>query len=60
MADNDQTQWKKCNQPLLPVRLVNGKWSSLNGQMWRRRKPNGKLEYQQDEETLEEFYNRQW
>ncbi|QIG74374.1 hypothetical protein EVC08_062 [Rhizobium phage RHph_N65] len=43
-------------QPL--VRLTDGTWSG-NGAMWRRRRQSdGRWEYQQDPETLEEQMDR--
>ena len=44
---------------LLPVRLIDGSFSALYGQLWRRW--NGsQWEYQQDPETEEEWLERQW
>lgn len=39
------------------VRLIDGTWSG-NGTLWRRRRPDGVWEYQQDPETVEEQMDR--
>jgi hypothetical protein len=53
---HDINLWHKW-YPGLPVRDINGKW--LFFEVWRRRGPNG-WEYQEREETEDEFYDRQW
>ncbi len=45
--------------PLLLVRLTSGRWSRPEGQIWCRYS-SGRWEFQQDEETEEEWLNRQW
>lgn len=50
--------WHKCGQPLLPVILEDGRLQIPGRQLWRR-KVNGRWVYQQDEETEEEWDNRQ-
>lgn len=60
-APDDKTgNWHKISRPFLPVRLINGTLSdTMVGQLWRRW--NGeRWEYQQDEETKEEFDTRAW
>lgn len=39
------------------VRLIDGTWSE-NGTLWRRRREDGRWEYQQDPETVEEQMDR--
>lgn len=51
--------WEKA-WPLFPHRTVDGGWTSGCGQVWRRRRADNKWEYQQDEETYEEWLDRQW
>ena len=42
------------------VRLAGGAWST-HGQLWRRRRhQDGRWEYKQDPETMEEWEARQW
>lgn len=55
---DDESLWHKC-WLILPRLLINGKLSLGPGQVWRR-KVNGKWQYRQDEETDEEFLDRQW
>lgn len=51
--------WHKCHL-FWPRRAIDGKWIVPgHGQMWRRKRA-GRWEYQQDEETLEAFVDRQW
>lgn len=54
----DETLWHKRLRAPWYAR-TNGHFLDLNGQIWRR-KHNGKWEYQQDEETPEDFVARQW
>jgi hypothetical protein len=54
----DETIWHKYDA-VMPRKLVTGKWSMPIGQMWRR-KVNGRWEYQQDFEPLDEFADRAW
>jgi hypothetical protein len=39
---------------------VDGKWTGIVGQTWRRRGDNGEWEYRQDEETDTEHESRAW
>jgi hypothetical protein len=55
----DEMIWHKCRNPFLPRRTIDGGWTLGAGQVWKR-KVNGKWEYQQDEETMDEFLDRQW
>lgn len=49
------------HKPLFFVRLNNGKLSHAQGQIWRRWKDGATAwEYQQEEETEEEFDARQY
>jgi hypothetical protein len=52
----DDTRWHKW-ETFFPVRLSDGQLSCLRGQIWRRVN-NGRAEYQQDAETLEEWSDR--
>jgi hypothetical protein len=45
---------------LIPRRTVDGRWTSLFGQTWRRRRQDGCWEYQQDKETIDEALDRMW
>ncbi len=51
--------WHPINRPFWPRRTVNGSWTIGNGQVWRRKRPDGKWEYQQDEEKFEDWTDRQ-
>ncbi len=52
--------WSKYDPLFQPiVRLENGKLSG-DGTLWRRRRKDGRWEYRQDPETLEEWSCRQW
>ena len=58
MNSADEALWHKC-QIIFPRRTIEGKWTDLLGQVWRR-KIDGKWQYKQDEETESEFDARQW
>jgi hypothetical protein len=53
--------WQKCSLwlPMLH-RDIHGQRLSSVGQVWRRRRPDGKWEYRQDAETFDEWSNFQW
>lgn len=53
-------QWHRCPifWPLWPVRLENGRFAAY-GKLWRCW-DGRKWKYRQDEETAEEFYDRNW
>lgn len=53
----DETLWHKCSS-FPPHRTIGGKWTLMPGQVWRR-KVNGKWQYKQDEETAEDWAERQ-
>lgn len=59
-TDDKSGNWHKISRPFFPVRLIDGAFSDpCVGQLWRRW--NGdRWEYQQDEETKEEFDSRAW
>jgi hypothetical protein len=60
MADNNNDSvWHKCEPPLVPRRTVNGRWTISMGQTWRRRKTDGRWEYRQNDETEEQYLDRQ-
>lgn len=50
--------WEKTSK-FFPVRLINGEWSWDDGQLWRRRSPDG-WQYTQDEPTWEEREAQAW
>lgn len=52
--------WHKCTGPVIPKPTVNGKWTFEPGQCWRRRGLDGKWEYHVDDETCDEWADRQW
>jgi hypothetical protein len=53
--------WHRCATPFFSRRMINGDRTEENEkQVWRRRGPNGKWEYQQDPETAEEWTERTW
>ena len=52
----DPLLWHKWDL-LFPVRGIDGRWLFFT--VWRRRGPHG-WEYMEREETLDEFYDRQW
>lgn len=54
----NESLWHKCKEPFFPRRTVDGGWTSAFGQTWRRRREDGRWEYKQDVETLEEFEDR--
>lgn len=56
---DDPSLWHKWTT-IFPVRLINGKRERLVGQVWRRRGPDGRWQYKQDDETDEEWSDRQW
>jgi hypothetical protein len=56
----DECLWHKCAAPIIPRRTINGKWAIEPGQTWRRKRPDGKWEYRQDEETVEEWIDRRF
>ncbi len=58
MDKPDGPAWKKF-YPLIPRRTVDGGWTNVFGQSWRRFKC-GKWEYKQDKETEEDWLDRQW
>jgi hypothetical protein len=61
MGGYPETIWQKCHLPFFPRRMMDGRWTtSAGGQVWRRKRQDGKWEYQQDEETVEEWLDRQW
>lgn len=52
--------WTKYEPTFPPVvRLIDGSWAG-EGAMWRRRGLDGRWEYRQDPETMEEWAIRQW
>jgi len=53
----DETLWHKCGR-FPPRKTIDGRWSLLPGQIWRRKR-DGKWEYQQDPETDDEILDRQ-
>lgn len=57
MSDEDETLWHKCSG-FPPRKTIDGKWSLFPGQLWRRKR-NGKWEYKQDQETYDEWFDRQ-
>jgi hypothetical protein len=62
MPESDRTGaplWEKFN-PLFPRRTITGQLTSGLSQIWRRQRPDGKWEYQQDPETYEDRESRQW
>lgn len=52
----DETEWHKCSRIPLFVTLEG---RNPTGQRWRRKR-DGKWEYRQDEETLDDFLDRQY
>lgn len=56
-APENPAYWHKWNTLSLPVRCIDGRWR--NGTLWRRRTSTG-WEYQNREETYEEWEGRQW
>jgi hypothetical protein len=54
----DEHVWHKCRAPLLPKRDIDGKWLEDLGQIWRRRREDGKWEYRQDPETRDHWEAR--
>ncbi|NKJ03149.1 hypothetical protein [Rhizobium sp. SG741] len=50
--------WEKTSK-FFPVWLVEGEWSWEDGQLWRRRSPDG-WQYTQDEPTWEEREAAAW
>lgn len=55
----EDAYWHECN-PFIPVKTIDGKWTLSPGKIWRRKRPDGKWEYRQDEETFDEWIDRQW
>jgi hypothetical protein len=55
----DENIWHKCRSPLFWKRTIDGGWTDIFGQTWRRRGPDGKWQYRQDEETDDEWLWRQ-
>jgi hypothetical protein len=53
----DETRWHKWNTLLWPVRTIDGRWTW--GIVWRR-KTAGVWQFQQREETAEEWWRRQY
>lgn len=52
----DPTLWHKCDPPwFATVTLVDGTKANPGGQLWRRQRPDGAWEYQQDPESLEDW-----
>jgi hypothetical protein len=58
LTRKDEPLWHKCVTPLIPRRTINGKWAIEPGQTWRRKLPDGKWEYRQDDETVDEWLDR--
>jgi hypothetical protein len=56
----DEALWHKCHPPIFPRRTVDEGRTWKVGQTWRRRNAEGKWEYKQDEETLQEYFDRQY
>jgi hypothetical protein len=54
----DETEWHKCPTPIIPRRTIDGRWAIEPGQTWRRKRPDGKWEYRQDAETVDEWLDR--
>jgi len=52
--------WTPCNSPIIPRRTVTGGWTAWSGQTWIRLAEDGKVEYLQTEESLEQYFDRQW
>ncbi|HEV7436952.1 MAG TPA: hypothetical protein VGO22_19120 [Pseudorhizobium sp.] len=52
-------KWHEVNPPLFPVKLENGRRSSHFGTLWRRWDGKSWV-YKQDDETPEEWGDRQW
>lgn len=55
---DDPTTWHKWGT-VLPVRLIDGRLSRYQGQLWRRQ-AGDRWEYQQDDETEGEWGDRQF
>lgn len=53
------TLWHKIGSLLFPRRCIDGSWTTNSRTTWRRRRPDGKWEYKQDEETAEQWMDRQ-
>lgn len=61
-AKNNKTQnsnWKVVLNPALPRKTIDGGFTTQTGTVWRR-KVEGKWEYREDAETLEQFLDRQY
>jgi hypothetical protein len=54
----DEALWHKCRAPIIPRRTIDGRWAMEPGQTWRRKRPDGKWEYRQDNETVDEWLDR--
>jgi hypothetical protein len=55
----DESLWHKCQSPFFSRRTVDGGRTTLGiGQTWRRKK-DGRWEYKQDGDTLEEYAAKQ-
>jgi len=53
------TDWQPF-RPLVPHRSIDGGWIGIdNGTAWRRWR-DGRWEFRQDAETLDEWRDRQW
>lgn len=57
MTDKD-LDWQQCRSPFIPRKTVEGGWTSWMGQTWRRRDADGRWEYRQDPETMEQWEER--
>lgn len=54
----DPDNWHKW-KTFFPVRMTNGELSGGMGQLWRRRRADG-WEFQQDDESYQDFLDRTW
>ena len=53
--------WHEIDPPLWrSFKLADGRRSQQTGRLWRRRTAAGLWEYWQDDETHDEFLDRQW
>jgi hypothetical protein len=52
-------KWHEVGHPLFPIRLENGQRSRQTGKLWRRWDGTSWV-YKQDDETPEEWGDRQW
>jgi len=56
--EEEMSIWRRC-YPLIPHRTVTGTWTNPYGRIWRRKR-NERWEYREDEETEQEWLDRQW